>query len=221
MYYYENPVLEHSLHLSLSLPLSPPPSHTPLCNHQRTEQLCMSDSYLSVNQSVCQQPSLCAPTLHIFVKNHTFRGSQGPHPESWSCLRRAADRFILHTAYVWVRKHVVRLMEDPRQLQGSKSECTSQWRDYKGHVCFFMHALVCSCSRLWCSAYDVQSLSHKCIHACTPIFYNSFHRHLPCKSWPLPLFLKLWYPWQLEWRPQAGTPKDVKEQVHMHTNIHI
>lgn len=31
---------------------------------------------------------------------------------------------ILRVAYAWVRRCAVRLMEDPRQLQGSKSECT-------------------------------------------------------------------------------------------------
>lgn len=64
--YYENHVLECSLSLLLARLL--PRSDTALCNHQRTEQLCRSDSYLSVNQCVCQQPPLCAPPLHIFVE---------------------------------------------------------------------------------------------------------------------------------------------------------
>lgn len=89
----------------------------------------MSDSYLSVNQRVCQQPSLGAPTLHIFIKNHTFRGSHAPvrkdlTPGTDSAPTVSADGVVLRVAYAWARRRAVRLMEDPRRLQGSKSECT-------------------------------------------------------------------------------------------------
>lgn len=78
------PFLECSLSLILAASLAQTHLYV-------TEQLCMSDSYLSVNQRVCQQPPLCAPTLHIFLLE-TIGLEEARH----RCGRAFVQVLILH-----------------------------------------------------------------------------------------------------------------------------